>query len=50
MPATVHVLQSRLKDRQPLAFTELVEKLTGHAPRTFAQFTRDRADAWTPKG
>lgn len=28
----------------------LVEKLTGHAPRTFAQFTRDRADAWTSKG
>ncbi len=28
----------------------LVEKLTGHAPRTFAQFTRDRAAAWKLKG
>jgi uncharacterized protein YbjT (DUF2867 family) len=28
----------------------LVEQLTGHAPRTFAEFTRDRAAAWTTKG
>lgn len=28
----------------------LVEKITGHAPRSFAQFTRDHADAWKPKG
>jgi uncharacterized protein YbjT (DUF2867 family) len=28
----------------------LVEKLTGKAPRTFAEFTRDHAAAWAPKG
>ncbi len=28
----------------------LVEKLTGQKPRSFAQFARDRASAWTSKG
>jgi uncharacterized protein YbjT (DUF2867 family) len=31
------------------ATTTLVQELTGHAPRTFADFARDRAAAWTTK-
>ncbi|MEP7123816.1 MAG: SDR family oxidoreductase [Byssovorax sp.] len=32
------------------AISPLVEQLTGKAPRSFAEFARDRAAAWKPKG
>lgn len=50
MVAALMELHGIVKAGYASGLSTLVEQLTGRAPRTFAEFARDHASAWTAKG